>query len=420
MPHAPLYGPRHREVLGQATVTASRTITYHQKAPFAGTVSVGAVGENRWMDDIVTPNFRSEQARGVVINNPCSWTKDNIERAPCAIQRTCSNIPKPGDAIAASWGAAPLPVPPADPAAYSLDWERLVKLACTSALGGIAPPDATSLLTLGELGETIALLRNPVEGLTTSFKKLIDLKRRYWRLKAAGLSVQAIANQYLAVMFGMAPLMADINMYLGLLSRFVPPRRTSRGNAQDSARRSETLPFTLPYNQPFSGFTTLEGELVVEVRAGSLYEYAYHDDLTAMFGLRLSDVPIAAWQLTRFSFLVDWAFNVGMTIRALTPVAGVVRLAEWYTVRSTCTETIKLSALTHDYVPGWTGSGGGDTVKRVVESYARYPCNLGDHIGLTYNVKWSPTKTLLSLALLTQTVSQFLKGKSIPMTDLRF
>lgn len=409
-------GPRNRKRMHQSSSVVSRTVTYHQRPPFIGTCNPGVSGENRKMYDIVTPKFESLRAAGVVINNPCSWTKDVVVRTFCPINRVCSNTPQVGDAIAASWGAAPLPVPPSDPALYSIDMERLVKLATTTALGGIAPPDATSLLTLGELGETVALLRNPVNALTTSFRRLTKLKREYWKLRASGVAANAIASQYLAVMFGMQPLINDVNTYMGLLSRFVPPRRTSRAKAQDSATRSESADYRNPWGQPFVGSTYLTGTLEVTVRAGSLYEYAYQDNMSAIFGFRVADVPIAMWQLTKMSFLVDWAFNVSHLLKALTPVAGVHRLAEWYTVKTVCTETIKLSELYHQPIPGWTGTGGGDTVTRVVESYTRHPCNLGDHVGLTHNVRWNPTKTLLSLALLTQQVSTWARGKPIPLT----
>lgn len=419
MPNIKKYGPRHREELNQKTVMTTVTVNRFNAPTTTGAAIIGVEGTNRVMDDWVIENFRSEQARGVIFNNPCSWTKDSISRSQCPMTRVTSNIPRDGDIIDARWGASPLAVPPADPALYSLDWERLRRLACTAALGGIAPPDATSLLTLGELGETLTLIRNPIGGLTNSFKNMINLKRKYFKMKAAGVAAEAVANEYLAVMFGMQPLIADINMYIGLLSRFVPPRRTARGKAQDSSTRRVVQRYEDPWGQPFIGHTTLEGTLEVYVRAGSLYEYSCQDTISAMLGLRLSDVPIALWQLTRFSFLVDWAFNVGSTIRALTPVAGVHRLAEWYTVRSVCTETIKLSMLYHKDVPGWSGSAGGDTVTRVVESYTRYPCNLGDYVGLTYNIKWNPTKTLLSLALLTQTISTWARGKQIPLPQHR-
>lgn len=113
--------PRHREDLNQATAVVPRSVTYYQAPLFNGTITIGASGENRWMDDIVTPGYSARSAQGVVINNRCSWTKDSITRTVQPINRVCSNTPQMGDPVAAFWGAAPLDAPPADPALYPLD-----------------------------------------------------------------------------------------------------------------------------------------------------------------------------------------------------------------------------------------------------------------------------------------------------------
>lgn len=391
-------------------------IVYRRAAPVQNLYpTIGLIGDRQEMSDYVTPNFRKLVSEGAIINNPMTITKDSITRQTQGFTRQVKVQRESDDIRVITFSASPLAAPDCSIDKYGIDIEALISLACTRALGNIAPPDATSLLTLGELAETIALMRNPIDALTSAFKQLVKLRAKYWKLKAAGLSVTAVASQYLAVMFGMKPLLSDIQMFWKLLGRFVPPRRTARAQFERSGEWYEQQDYGLPFEQPLFGVTGTTGKATVTVRAGSLYQYELQNDYSSMFGVRLSDVPIAMWQLTGFSFLVDWALNVSSFIKALTPVAGVRRLSEWYTVHTVVEETVQLSTLVHASDSTWTGSGGGDTVTRILETYTRSPCNLGEHVGIHSNLAWSPTKTLLSLSLLTQAVAGFAKGKQIPL-----
>lgn len=412
----PVHSRRRIRSSGGLTTAVCNFVVTHRVGPTQTFLpAIGMIGTAETMEDFVTPNFRSLVASGSVINNPMSRTKDSITRSPKSWNRYVYNTRESDDIRVVQVSAAPIGEPDCSQQKYGIDIDRLISLACTRALGNIAPPDATSLLTLGEFAETVALLRNPVSALTSAFQKLIRLRAKYWRLKAAGLSVEAIASQYLAVMFGMKPLLNDIQMFWNLLSRYTPPRRTSRAKFEEQGSWSERKAYSSPFGQPLFGETLTSGTMKAEVSAGSFYQYELQDDYSSILGVRLSDVPIAVWQLTGMSFVVDWAFNVSSFIKAFTPVAGVHRLAEWYTVRTEVAETVELSTLTHPQDPTWTGSGGGDTVTRIIETYSRHPCNLGEYVGLHSNIAWSPTKTLLSLSLLTQAVAVWSRGKNIPL-----
>jgi hypothetical protein len=63
------------------------------------------------------------------------------------------------------------------------------------------------------------------------------------------------------------------------------------------------------------------------------------------------------WELTPFSFIIDWFLNVGTTIAAWTPNAGVTQLASWVTVKKKFDAANQISAMRHD-----TGSGVGVSI----------------------------------------------------------
>jgi hypothetical protein len=74
-------------------------------------------------------------------------------------------------------------------------------------------------------------------------------------------------------------------------------------------------------------------EYEVSARAGVLCDVTI-DELT-IFGV--DQLAESLWELIPFSFIVDWFANVGDTIAALTPDAGVKQRASWVTVRENIT-----------------------------------------------------------------------------------
>jgi hypothetical protein len=61
----------------------------------------------------------------------------------------------------------------------------------------------------------------------------------------------------------------------------------------------------------------------------------YKADMTYLpardFGL--TELPLTAWELVPFSFVVDWFVNIGDWLEALTPKLGIKILSEGYTVK---------------------------------------------------------------------------------------
>jgi hypothetical protein len=85
----------------------------------------------------------------------------------------------------------------------------------------------------------------------------------------------------------------------------------------------------------YSGITydeTLWGRRDITVRCGFLTSNTYSNGLQDRWGMRLSDIPAAMWELIPLSFMVDWVLNVRQLIAALSPRLGLSVLAEWTTV----------------------------------------------------------------------------------------
>jgi hypothetical protein len=82
------------------------------------------------------------------------------------------------------------------------------------------------------------------------------------------------------------------------------------------------------------------------------------------------------WELTPFSFIADWFFNIGQTISSWTPNPGVKELASWVTTveEDFCEITSPAFARTYDvYTYEDSYSGSGIKMSKKVKTITRTP-----------------------------------------------
>jgi len=68
-------------------------------------------------------------------------------------------------------------------------------------------------------------------------------------------------------------------------------------------------------------------------------------------GFSWESIPITAWELIPFSFVVDWFVNFGDYIQALTPKLGIKGLSSWTTVIKETKVTRSVGEV--QFLPGW-------------------------------------------------------------------
>jgi len=401
------------------------------------------VGELTVFQDVVTKDYRKKQAAGTVINNPCisDFESFSYVPSPCTREYVGSypqHLWSPGSVYKIIHSGIPVgdrdftQIP-------EVDVESLVIEASTRALAEVGKPDAQGLVILAELQKTLQFMRNPVEALTVMREKILrirdvnerrkfilellqsrvrnaknvmDIKR--WKAAIDGYlsrslfaevsraTAVGVSSQHLAVLYGLLPLIHDIEDVLKAARKLQSPKRvraTARGKASASTEANWTRTLGISFGWAnISGY----GSRQVNVRAGSLYDIGLVGPTGLQeLGLMLSDLPAAVYEVISYSFVVDWVINLGDYIQAITPVAGVNRLAEWYTV-----ETIETSIETIDSVENgggdWSVQGGGDMGTCVRRRRTRTPTNLGDRSGLTFTCNMGVSQILASISLLTQ------------------
>jgi hypothetical protein len=268
--------------------------------------------------------------------------------------------------------------------------EDLITDVSTRARANVKDPSVQGLAFLGEIQKTLALLRNPLASIQVLLKK--------YNRSGAGVA-NAASSQSLAILFGLLPLMHDIEGIVEALQRQVQERETARASASDEFTSLATGQVITGGN--LMNVTTHES---VTVRAGSLYEFSGRSILDSL-GLTLSNLPAAIWELTPWSFVVDWFTNVGKVISALQASASNEFLAEWVTIKRI--RTVTRAATVSTVATNWVETRACTDVDKVVyETYNRIPMNLGKNIGFVLNLHLNRVNPLAAISLITQQLTK--------------
>lgn len=349
-------------------------------------------GSYQSMSDYVVPNFARRSAAGEVFNNPMSsfksersvstgtraytvpWKGSYSGHKHCADYRDES---VPNSAYELSRWSGPvghLDVP------LGTSIQNLINLASTEAAANVDAPTFQSVVAIAELRETLSYLRNPLGALNRELTDINNWKRRKRKLDRKTVG-EVISDNWLSYRYAIMPIVNDTRNLAEAVARTVvdsePVRKTARGSASSNGETQLDGSISLSDYQTRTATT-------VEVRTGILYEMTLSPNT---FGLGTEQIPVALWEAIPLSFMVDWVFNIGSFIEAMTPVAGVRRLATWTSVKTDSTTTRETW-----WARGGTHSYGTDRVitadGRCSESYVTTSRtrNPGIQVGLAHKV----------------------------------
>ncbi|UUW21153.1 MAG: maturation protein [Sanya solspi-like virus 4] len=395
--------------------------SFNVRRDYKGVSSTNTTYADNWKSgmsqtfwDISSSRFHRESNSGVIINNPMRSVKKTWSGSRGSRTMTYNGSAGTGQQIGEyrdlnnGVGSEVWSVP--------LDVSGAISEACTKALANIEAPTVESIPFIAELRSTLESFRNPLAGIrraidsyhrlrstrNVSSSRLINGKP-YTRKGHRGIGnrngesiAKDLADQHLTLIYGIMPAIRDIEAGMKAISELSvrPKRKTARGSAQ----RTNVVAYTRTYNDgSVTGTINGVATRTVVVRAGSLYEVTFNLGLSK-FGLTISDIPSAVLELLPFSFVVDWFVNLGTFVSAVTPVIGISRRAEWYTVSDTLTIQETLGSVTA-IAANWTASGGGDQRTFTQTEVYRVPCNLGDHVSLQLNPDLRSVKENLAAIL---------------------
>jgi len=207
---------------------------------------------------------------------------------------------------------------------------------------------------LGEIRETIQMIRHPLQGLFGNVTRHIGQTGKIRR--RLGESNRSLADRvsdiWLEKSFGWQPLLHDIDNGMQALSRLGmksrPVQRVSGAQTDKKYLASVFIPQQIAFGQ---ALTTVRKEESASVRyhGAVVLDWEEYSQGFTHFGFRLDSVLPAVWELIPYSFLVDYFTNVGDIIKASSFAASRLAWVEKGTeLRSSEHRSISWSAPAND------------------------------------------------------------------------
>lgn len=314
--------------------------------------------------DVVTPNYSRRQKNGEIINNPCSIVKESTFSTPgnyLAVRKSNPNVTYASNGIG-SFSQYIKSIRGVASATSDIDVNDLVAEAKQKALAQIDSTPYSLAESVGEIRETILLLRNPLLTLSEVSRAFNKLKRRKYRLNRRAtiggpgnlrgirdVRLQAVNDAYLEYQFAIKPLVLTVSDIVdGIMTdTHRPPRRTARGFAKGDDDVSESW-------TTFDFYGNRSASTRAEVRAGILYEVSNPiNNIQFKYGLRGKDIPRTLWDLFPYSFMIDRVSHIGNAISGFVNITdpSVSILAAWVTTKKTRSEYFSVhgqSSTTYD------------------------------------------------------------------------
>lgn len=278
------------------------------------------------ISDWVTSDYKTKIAEGAVINNPCDYTKSVVEQKNYPGTRTNTYL-GPGSSHGHSYtetgpltqyladknGIGRLVAPELDRQSVE-DRQKLVAIANVDSTPYAFGED------IGELKETLELLRHPVAGLYESAKTLKSLVRKKRRLRPGLSHAKALASAWNEVRFGWSPLVRSAYQAIDAYqdnAKTPPVRRTANGNSGELTSTTSDQPFynggsgiTNSFYRSYSESLSGHASILYTV-SNPVYDWKWR------LGLRFKDIPTTAWQLARLSFMVDRLVDISSFSRGI-------------------------------------------------------------------------------------------------------
>jgi hypothetical protein len=315
------------------------------------------------------------------------------------------------------------------------DISRCEAIAVTGAYAKVGSPDVDSLVTIGEMRETLAFLLSPARAALRLSKRANAIERTLQRDKAGfdrrmsaynrlppekrartaspkmpkrdmrlgDFHVTDLAGLWLAFRYGIMPLIYESQDYWDAFNKAAST--LERVTARDKFESSDEIVSVTDHGVlPFAGdrqVTTKTLSYKVSCRAGVLYKPRV-ETTQSKYGLEIHRFPSTLWELIPLSFVYDWLVNMSDVLDALTAELRCDKvLSAWVTTRVEWAYSAQRTMTPTEAGVGGTSvfSEGGTFVRRRAASLL--------DVSLRLRLEMNAKRVADAFAL----VAQFLKGK---------
>ena len=235
------------------------------------------------------------------------------------------------------------------------------------ALNKAKAPEWDALTFLGEFPKTVDLFKKKINDVYRLGRRLKERAKRTERKNArkqrrsysAKRAIQLFNKYWLEARYAWRPMVYDVQNMLAAY------RKTRGAGSQEVASSKHTVDLhqietnTVTYTD--SRYVTTRTRVGDAIYRAKVY---YIDNMES-WG---ANPVISAWQLTRFSFIVDWFVDVSSWLQAICPRSGYVELGVVASCRINTSDTYEI---VHEGLNGWTSVGTPAEFARRVNKHQR-------------------------------------------------
>lgn len=348
---------RIRERSLQDPVVSSATMNHELRGQYnpqwnvqpSTTITTNGPSAAEYMEDEVTPGYRRYSRGGGIVNKPLHHRITTVTPppvVPLVANRTyllswtdpVTNVWTDYE-CGAKWYGDIVPFASDSTSPYPFiglgtdsvaEAQRIQELAVTEAYANIDESEMLALATMAEARKTTDFLAN-------TMKRVAQVARRARKLDLKALkgtvSKRELQDRYMELRYAVRPMLYDVDGVVKALQKAngTKLRRTYRGKQQSTLSANDVLVDQSFYGGIAKADVTRMTKKTITARAGVLCDV----DISVIQRFGGDKLLESAWELVPFSFMVDWVANVGKTIGAWTPNAGVNRLTSWVVIRET-------------------------------------------------------------------------------------
>jgi hypothetical protein len=254
--------------------------------------------------------------------------------------------------------------------------ETMMSYVLNSARASCKAASFDALTNLGELTKVIELFRKTAASVDGAIRKIIPIIQRRYRkhIGVYGASPSALLAYYhkefgqlwLEYRYGWMPLLYSLEDALFAIRGHVEGDLIlGRGFIRETINEAENLSWNSSPHDYWSTTQTLTG---YRLYRSACYATA-HSSWNKSVGF---DPLVSAWELLKFSFVIDWLIDVGSWLQAISPFSrGVSVNGQSVSVKDVY-ERKQVTSLNWPG-PTFTGTGVVTTTTETVETYNRFP-----------------------------------------------
>lgn len=221
----------------------------------------------------------------------------------------------------------------AEPALSSIWDDNLYKVSSCKANARTKQSETDIGEFLGEFRETVEFLKNPIKALTSELEKVAHKRN----------PLNVLADGWLSYRYGLLPLMSDAQNLINIANGQIRRNETALCRKTAGATKTSTQLLTTSQYASDVAWDTKVDVVTTQSSHTSFYyqqlmECELYSKLRAL-GLMPEQLPNLMWQLTKFSFVVDWFVNVSWWLQAITPDPHLRFLGNSTSQKSSVTRT---------------------------------------------------------------------------------